>query len=440
MVRNIGIEEARRRFLGRSPLDMLPFPAPVAQRLEEVFGPGVSPLEAVRRTITEVRDRGDEAVAELSWKLDGVEVPRVEVPPGQVTAARDGIPPALAAAMRLAADRIRTFHERGRPEDFFDPQEGVGRKMVPMDRVGIYVPGGRAAYPSTVLMTAIPARIAGVEEVIVATPPQAGGVAPLVLAACALAGVDRVFAMGGAQAIAALAYGTASVPVVDKVCGPGNLFVMLAKREVFGQVDIDGFYGPTETVVVADDTADPALCAAELLAQAEHDPLASALLLTPSVSVAKGVVRESEAQLEGLERRDIAGQSLEGRGAVIKVDDLSQALDFVNSYAPEHLTLLMADAEGFAAGVRHTGCIFLGGGEAFGDYVAGPSHVLPTGGSARFSSPLGVESFLKVTSVVALNSNIMEATAAAADELARAEGLTAHAAAIQRMLRRKGPR
>jgi histidinol dehydrogenase len=406
--------------------------------LEEVFGRGISPLEAVRLILAEVRERGDEAIAGFSQKLDGVEVPLLEVPPDQMRAALDGTPPALATAMRLAADRIQAFHERGHPEDFFDPHEGVGRRVMPVDRVGIYVPGGRAAYPSTVLMTAIPARIAGVGEVVVSTPPQAGGVVPLVLAACALAGVDRVFAMGGAQAIAALAYGTASVPAVDKVCGPGNLFVMLAKREVFGQVDIDGLYGPTETVVVADGTADTALCAAEILAQAEHDPMASALFLTPSSAMAEGVVQKVEAQLEGLERRDIARQSLEGRGAVIKLDDLSQALEFVNAYAPEHLTLLMADAEGFATGVRHAGCIFLRGGEAFGDYVAGPSHVLPTGGSARFSSPLGVESFLKVTSVVALDSNIMETTAAAAEELARAEGFTAHAAAIQKMLRSKG--
>ncbi|MEE9202325.1 MAG: histidinol dehydrogenase [Dehalococcoidia bacterium] len=437
----IGLEEARQRFLRRSPLDLPPLPPQAARLLEEVFGPGVSPLEAVRRIIAEVRARGDVAVAEFSRRLDGVEAAPLEVSVDLVKAAASGLSPGLAAALGLAADRIRAFHQQGRPADFFDPREGVGRRVVPLDRVGIYVPGGRAAYPSTVLMTVIPARIAGVGEVVVATPPQAGGgVNPLVLAACALAGVDRVFAMGGAQAIAALAYGTASVPAVDKVCGPGNLFVMLAKREVFGTVDIDGLYGPTETLVVADEAADPALCAAELLAQAEHDPLASALLLTPSPTLAGEVVREVESQLAGLERADIARQALEGRGAVIRVDGLSQAADFVNAYAPEHLTLLVADPEGFAAGVRHAGCIFLGGGEAFGDYVAGPSHVLPTGGTARFSSPLGVESFLKVTSLVALNNNIMEMTAGAAAELARAEGLTAHAAAIERMLRKKGQR
>ncbi|MEK7847814.1 MAG: histidinol dehydrogenase, partial [Chloroflexota bacterium] len=436
MVKVMGLEEARRRLLPRDPLETPPLPPSVARRLEEVFGQGVSPLEAVRHIIAEVRARGDEAVAEFSRKLDGVVASPLEVPPQRLKAALDGLPKELRQAMDLAADRIRAFHQQGRPTDFFDPQEGVGRRVLPLDRAGIYVPGGRAAYPSTVLMSAIPARVAGVGEVVVASPPTAGGgVSPLVLAACALAGVDRVFAMGGAQAIAALAYGTASVPKVDKVCGPGNLFVMLAKREVFGTVGIDGLYGPTETVVVADEAADPALCAAELLAQAEHDPLASPLLLTLSRALAERVARELESQLAGLERRETARESLEGRGALIIVDDLPQAADFVNAYAPEHLTVMVADAEGFAARIRHAGCIFLGGGEAFGDYVAGPSHVLPTGGSARFSSPLRVESFLKVTSLVALDHNIMEATAAAAAQLARAEGLTAHAAAIEAMLR-----
>lgn len=435
MVKVMGLEEARRRLLPRDPLETPPLPPSVARRLEEVFGRGVSPLEAVRRTIAEVRARGDEAVAEFSRKLDGVAASPLEVPPQLLKAALDGLPQELRQAMDLAADRIRAFHQQGRPTDFFDPRAGVGRRVLPLDRAGIYVPGGRAAYPSTVLMSAIPARVAGVGEVVVASPPAAGGVSPLVLAACALAGVDRVFAMGGAHAIAALAYGTASVPKVDKVCGPGNLFVMLAKREVFGTVGIDGLYGPTETVVVADEAADPALCAAELLAQAEHDPLASPLLLTTSRALAERVAGELESQLAGLERRETARESLEGQGALIIVDDLSQAADFVNAYAPEHLTVMVADAEGFAARIRHAGCIFLRGGEAFGDYVAGPSHVLPTGGSARFSSPLRVESFLKVTSLVALDRNIMEATAAAAAQLARAEGLTAHAAAIEAMLR-----
>ncbi|MSQ33954.1 MAG: histidinol dehydrogenase, partial [Dehalococcoidia bacterium] len=293
---------------------------------------------------------------------------------------------------------------------------------------------GSARYPSTVLMSAIPARVAGVREIILATPPgRDGKVPPVTLAAAALAGVDRVFALGGAQAIAALAYGTESVPRVDKVCGPGNIFVTLAKKMVFGTVDIDGLFGPTETLLIADDSVDAALCARDLLAQAEHDALASPILITTSLKVAQAVARQVEEQLARMERREIAAAAVEGQGAVVVVDSLERAFELANSYAPEHLALLLRDPWSHLEKVRHAGAVFLGeaSGEALGDYIAGPSHVLPTGGTARFSSPLGVETFLRRMSVIGLDEATSRALAKPGAVIARAEGLQGHAAALE---------
>jgi histidinol dehydrogenase len=309
----------------------------------------------------------------------------------------------------------------------------------PLQRVGIYVPGGKAAYPSTVLMTAIPARSAGVDEVVMTTPPAADGTVPAAtLAAADIAGVDRVFKIGGAQAIAALAFGTESVPKVDKVCGPGNIFVTIAKKQVYGAVAIDGLHGPTETVVLADETADPAHCASDLLAQAEHDEMASAILITDSADMAERIAVEVDRQLADLERRDIARQSLERNGAIVVLPGIDEALDLANELAPEHLCVATKDARARLGQIRNAGGIFIDTPEALGDYTAGPSHVMPTGGTARFSSPLSVLDFLKISILVDAGEKALEDLGPAAATIARAEGLTAHARSIEKRLKSPG--
>jgi histidinol dehydrogenase len=344
----------------------------------------------------------------------------------------------VVRALRFAADRIRAYHQKQLDHSLagFD-EGGLGQVVRPLKRVGMYVPGTAAVYPSSVLMAAIPARVAGVGEVYMATPTAAdGSVSPLKLVAADIAGVDGIFRAGGAQAIAALAFGSETIPRVDKICGPGNIFVALAKKTVHGLVGIDGIFGPTETLVVADDGADPALCAADLLAQAEHDALATPILITTSEALAQAVMREIEQQLEPLERRETASAALEGQGLAIVVETLAEALALANEYAPEHLSLAVSDGERYLGQVANAGSVFIGGlsAEAVGDYTAGPSHVMPTGGSARFSSPLGVYDFLKVTSVISLDAAALAELGPAAAVIARAEGFTAHARAIERRL------
>jgi len=435
-----GAEEARRTVLRRQPLGETELPPAVRERIREVFGAELSAQEVVGRIVADVRAEGDAAVRRYSRAFDGVEYASLEVPRAEVQAAYRQVDPPLVEALRFAADRIRAFHEAQRwrgPSDFFE--DGLGMQVRPLERVGVYVPGTVAVYPSSVLMTAIPARVAGVDEVCMTSPASADGqVSPLKLVAADIAGVDRVFRASGAQAIAALAYGTETVPRVDKVCGPGNIFVTLAKRLVYGDVGIDSLYGPTETVVVADDTADPASCAADLLAQAEHDELATPLLLTPSEALARAVAGEVERQLEGLERAEIARSALEARGGIVVTAGLEEALELANEFGPEHLCLLMRDAASWAPRVRHAGGLFLGetSPEAVGDYTAGPSHVMPAGGSARFSSPLSVFDFLKFTSVVGIDAATLRRLGPPAAAIARAEGLTAHARAIERRLER----
>ena len=313
------------------------------------------------------------------------------------------------------------------------PDGTLGQLIRPLDRAGVYVPGGTAPLPSSLLMAAIPARVAGVSEVVVCTPAGSAGVNDLILAAAYVAKVDRLFALGGAQAIAALAYGTESVPQVDKIVGAGGLFVTLAKRQVFGGVGIDGFYGPTETLVIADDSADPAWAAADLLAQAEHDVLASPILLTPSRALAEAVVAQLAAQLEGLSRAEIAGQALANRGGIVVTADLAEAVELANLYAPEHLCLLVAEPWALVGQIRNAGGIFVGehSFEVLGDYVAGPSHVMPTEGSARYASPLSVADFVKRISLIAFTRAAGARLSAPAAVLARGEGLTAHAAAAE---------
>ena len=421
-------KEAALAALTRTPGYAEPeLPPDAAERTARIFGEPLTAAQAAARVVDDARQRGDAAVREWTRRIDGVELGELEVPREAWEAAAREIGAELRDALALAARRIRAFHEASMPAEWSDPEAGYGMRLVPLERAGLYVPGGSAAYPSTALMSAIPARVAGVREIIVCSPNPA----PVTLAAALEAGVERLFAIGGAQAIAAMAFGTESVPRVDKICGPGNVFVALAKRQVYGHVDIDGLYGPTETMIIADETADPATAAADLLAQAEHDALASPVLVATSARTMDAVLQEVERQTPELERGAIARAALDGQGAAALVERVEDALEVANAFAPEHLCLLVADAEHHVAGVRNAGGVFVGDSspEALGDYAAGPSHVMPTGASARFASSLGVHAFLKRVPVVMLPSAVLREIGPAAAAIARAEGLGGHARA-----------
>jgi len=439
-VRIIRKFQTAKAVLQRSPFEFGKLSIEIGQMIKDVFAEDLTPEEAVGRIIAEVRSNGDAALFYYTKMFDGVVLTSLEMTREEIKEAYGKVDKELISSLNIAAERVRSFHQVQLGHSFIEFTEaGLGQIVRPLERVGIYVPGGTASYPSTVLMSAIPARVAGVKEIILATPPRKGGeVSPATLVAADIAKVDRVFKLGGAQAIAALAFGTQSIPKVDKLCGPGGLFVILAKRMVYGVVDIDGLAGPTETVILADDSAPPDLCAADLLAQAEHDVLASAILITTSSRLAQEVSKEVTRQLKGLERADIARQSVEERGKIIVVTDIDQAIELVNLYAPEHLSLMVRHASSYLDKIRHAGGIFVGESspEALGDYVAGPSHVMPTGGSARFSSPLGVSDFLKLTSVVCLSEEDLKALGDVAATIARAEGLTAHAHAVEARLKK----
>lgn len=429
-------EAAKTTLLKRSPLETTEVSPQVKARIKEVFGEELEPDQVVERILNDVRTRGDLALFDYTRRLDGVELASLDVTPEELSAAYKDVDQGLLAALTLAAERIRSFHlSQKRTSWVYFNEGGLGQIVRPLERVGIYAPSSCA--PSSVLMSAIPARVAGVSDIVLATPPQSGGTIPASpLVAAQIAQVDRVFKLGGAQAIAALAYGTNTVPKVDKICGPGTLFTVLAKKKVYGEVGIDALQGPTETVILADEKANPLFCAADLLAQAEHDAMASAILITTSLELAERVSQAVESQLPQLERGDIAAQSLESRGGIAVVDSLDEAIELVNTYAPEHLCLMVEGAWSLVGKIHNAGGIFLGEGspEALGDYVAGPSHIMPTGGSARFSSPLSVADFLKTTSLVALTDEAASEVGRAAATIARAEGLTAHARAVEARL------
>jgi histidinol dehydrogenase len=434
------IEDAKSTLLGRSPLEQYRVSPGIERKIKEIFGEVLTPEQVVGRIIADVRTRGDAALLDYEEKFDGARLGQLEVTDEEMAEACTRLSPKLISSLNLAADRIRSFHLfcKDRMSLGF-AKEGMGQFVRPLARVGIYVPGGTASYPSTVLMTAIPAHVAGVSELILTTPPTREGLVPeATLAAASIAHVSRIFKIGGAQAIAAMAFGTESVPKVDKICGPGNIFVTLAKKMLYGIVGIDGLYGPTETVIIADETADPALCAADLLAQAEHDVGASAILLTTSEGLANRVSLEVERQLANLDRRDIAAQALERRGGIVIVTDMEGAIELANFYAPEHLSLMVRNGWQVKEGISNAGGIFIGENspEVLADYVAGPSHVMPTGGSARFSSVLGVSDFLKTSSLMALDDKILRELGDAAVVIAQAEGLSAHAEAIEMRLRK----
>lgn len=436
-----GYSSAAARLERRGEFVQTELPSLFADRIEEVFGERLSARQVVDRIVDDVKAEGDAAVARYTLAFDGQVANGFEVPRDAWHSAWSEIGPELQEALSVTSDRVQRFHERQVRQSWFDPEAlGIfGQIVRPLERVGIYTPGGSAALPSSLLMTAIPARVAGVKEILISAPPRhEGGVAPIILAAAMVAGVDRVFAIGGAQAIAAMAFGTATVPHVDKILGPGNIFVALAKQRVFGAVDIDQIAGPTETLLIADHSADVELVAADMLAQAEHDEQASAILVTTSPELSANVAAELERQLVTLERAQIARASLRRNGLIVIVDTLDEAVALSNSYAPEHLCLLVERPWDLVPRIEHAGGIFIGeqSPEALGDYTAGPSHVMPTGGTARFSSPVNVRDFTKFISVAAANPDAIRALGPATIALARAEGLGGHASAIDRRLRR----
>lgn len=397
------------------------------------------------RTVAEiveaVRQEGEAALLRYTAQFDGVTLTseRLRVGADEIQAAYDRVEPDFLAALRQAAANIRAFHEKQKRGSWMDvAPDGtmLGMMIRPLRRVGLYVPGGKAAYPSSVLMNAIPAQVAGVPEIAMVTPPATGGregIDPYILVAAAEAGVTEIYRVGGAQAVAALAYGTASIPAVDKICGPGNIYVALAKRAVYGAVAIDSIAGPSEIAVLADDSADPRYVAADMLSQAEHDEMASAVLVTPSERLAREVEAELRRQVAALPRREIAEKSLAQHGGILTVDSLEEGVRVINRLAPEHLEVMVEDPLAWLGRIETAGAVFLGpySSEPVGDYFAGPNHILPTNGTARFSSPLNVDDFLKKSSLIRYSKEALLRDASGIAALARHEGLEGHARAVE---------
>ncbi len=403
---------------------------------EEIFGRSVRTADVasvVRDIIADVRKNGDEALFRYAEKFDKAKLTSLEVTEEEIEEASSSVSEEFTGILKKAAANIKKFHKKQVRNGFvINDEEGVviGQKVIPLDRAGIYVPGGTAAYPSTVLMDSIPAKIAGVKDIVMVTPPGADGkINPVILAAAKIAGVTKIFKTGGAQAIAALAYGTESVPKVDKIVGPGNAYVAEAKKQVFGAVSIDMIAGPSEILIIADGNSDPAYVAADLLSQAEHDKMASAVLVTDSYGLACAVSEEIEKQIPKLSRADIARASIDVNGKIIVTDDLKKAVEVSNETAPEHLELCVGDPFALLGLIRHAGSVFLGRNcpEALGDYFAGPNHTLPTGGTAKFSSPLSVDDFVKKMQFSYYSAEALGKVAADVARFAEAEGLTGHA-------------
>lgn len=402
--------------------------------------------EAVKEIIAAVKARGDEALVDYTKRFDKADISgAIEVSRAEAEKALRAVPAKDLDLMRLAAERIESFHRKQLENSWFSTEDDgtvLGSRVTPLQRAGIYVPGGKAAYPSTVLMNAIPAKVAGVDEVVMVTPPGKDGLNPYVLAAANLAGVDRIFRVGGAQSVAALAFGTKSIPKVDKITGPGNIYVATAKRLVFGTVDIDMIAGPSEILIINDGTGEASWIAADLLSQAEHDELASSILITTSLSMARAVSKEVAKQLKKLKRKDIAKVSIERYGMIIVAEDLNEAASISNRIAPEHLELFVERPFELMGAIRNAGAIFLGQHtpEAAGDYLAGPNHTLPTGGTARFSSPLGVYDFVKRMSVIGFSNAAIQKHGGDIKRFADLEGLEAHglSAAARLGKKRKG--
>ncbi|MCK9485128.1 MAG: histidinol dehydrogenase [Dehalococcoidia bacterium] len=431
------VQQARETVLKREPVADPVLPDALQQSINDLWGEPVSPADHVRRIIEAVRTEGDAAVKRFSEQFDGSSYTSIEVPPEEIAAAFEQVTQEQHDAIAFAVWRVRRYHEmqmEHAPTSF--KTRGAGMMVRPLKIAGVYMTGADAALPSSVVHTAVPGKVAGVDDIIGVTSARAdGSVNPLKIVAARLSGIERIFRASGAQGLAALAYGTESIPRVDKIFGPGGVFVTLAKQQLFGKVGIDALYGPTETLVLADDSASPDLAAADLLAQAEHDVLATPVLITLSRGMAEAIAEQVDLQLPVLERESIARAAIARGGAVVAAD-LDQALELANEFAPEHLCLLVQDGESLLPRIRSAGGVFVGESspEVLGDYTAGPSHVMPTGGSARFASPLSVLDFLRVMSVVHLDEEDVQRLGPFAADLARAEGLTAHAHSIERRL------
>jgi histidinol dehydrogenase len=424
------VETARKTILKRNPMNSLVYPTATLLRTEQLFGKGITPPQAVTLILASIQMEGDSALRRWSRLLDKVIPEEFLIPVELLEQAYRSLPEELLQAMETAARRIRQFHQF-QPLPNWDTNEmggRLGQRITPIERVGVYVPAGTAPLPSSLLMSVIPAQVAGVPRIIVCTPPRPQ---PIILAAAYLCGINEVYQVGGAQAIAAMTFGTESIPKMDKIVGAGNLFVTLAKQQVYGSVGLDGLAGPTETVVVADASANPVWVAADLLAQAEHDVLASAILLTPDRRLAEAVQIEAARQMETLSRSEIIAQSLANRSGIVLTPDLETACALASEYAAEHTCLAVANPEKWLPAIPNAGGLFLGehSFEVLGDYVAGPSHVMPTGGTARFASPLNVMDFVKITSLISLNDTTGRELSLLAAIIARAEQLTGHAAA-----------
>lgn len=402
----------------------------------------------VKTIVNAVKNEGDAALLRYTEQLDGMKLlpETLRVTKEEMRAAYDQVESSFVAAISAAAANIRAYHARQKRNSWMDLQPDgsmLGQVIRPLKRVGVYVPGGKASYPSSVLMNVIPAQVAGVPEIVMVTPPATSGKAgidPYILVAAAEAGVNEIYRVGGAQAIAALAYGTESIAPVDKICGPGNIYVALAKREVYGAVDIDSIAGPSEIAVLADDSADPAYVAADLLSQAEHDEMASAVLVTTSESFAKACQAEVQRQLAELPRRDIAAASVEKYGVILLVDSIEEGIGVINQLAPEHFELMVEEPMAYLGLVENAGAIFLGpySSEPVGDYFAGPNHIIPTNGTARYSSPVDVDDFIKKSSLIYYSKEALLKNGETIMELARSEGLEGHARAIEIRMRKEG--
>lgn len=432
MIRVFDVDTARRTILRREPLFTTSYPEGILESTERIFGQGVNPSMAVAEILKSVFKEGDSALRKWSSSLDRFEPADFRIQESELERAFRSLSSDLLKTMKTALERIRSFHELQPLPDWETLTLGgrLGQRVTAVESVGVYVPGGTAPLPSSLLMSVIPAQVAGVKQIVVCTPPNPH---KSILAAARLCEIDSVYQIGGAQAIAALAFGTQSVPKVDKIVGAGNLFVTLAKQQVYGVVGLDGLAGPTETMVIADQTATPSWVAADLLAQAEHDVLASAILLTPVPALAKAVQIEIANQMESLSRAEIISQSLNSRSGIVITPDLNTAAALASDYAPEHLCLSVGDPYDIAKRIHNAGGLFLGEGsfEVLGDYIAGPSHIMPTGGTARFASPLNVLDFVKITSLIALDETTSASLSPLAAKFALSEGLTAHASAAE---------
>lgn len=435
-------EREIEKLLTKAAFDEIELNPKIREANKKTFGKDMTAAELVHQIVTDVRNNGDSAVAHYTKLIDKVDLTpdNVMVTEAEFQAAENAADQEVVASLKKAAENIRRYHQEQKPNSWMtyrDQGSIVGQSVIPLDRVGIYVPGGTAAYPSSVLMNAMPAVVAGVQDIIMMVPPKHGKINPYVLVAARIAGVKKIYKIGGAQAIAAMAFGTETVPRVDKITGPGNIFVTLAKKEVYGHVDIDMLAGPSEILIVADKTADPVYTAADMLSQAEHDPLASSIVITDDAGLAEKVEKEAKKQLAQLPRKEIAGASLERNGLIVIAENIMQAMHFANVSAPEHMELLVAQPFQLLPYVRHAGAVFLGAysPEPLGDYFAGPDHVLPTGGTARCYSVLNVETFMKRTSIISYTQPALENASDDIIRLAESEGLQAHANAI-RMRRR----